>query len=302
MTYTLYRTKRSPRPTSAPSSLFSGARPRRCAPVPTIPPKCRISYPVSFPSLVLAVSLPVLLTCLLGPSHSLCLLSSLLSSLSSSEFLRSFPHSPTLSTWAWPLEPSPPSRSRTRPLSVSASVSRGFIHIDAHVYADTQLRDIFLHIADHPASAQPHLSPGLSQDAPPPPSPSLSSSPIPSSPPPSLSSPSSPISPPTSPHAAKVRPRSSVDSFAILRSLDPVRHALAPLNGPTNGCAEKNKETRGLRHRRGADRGAGEDGEKPKQETAEMRPTVDVLSWLGRATLDVIGEAGASPSRDPVLL
>ena len=154
MTYTLYRTKRSPRPTSAPSSLFSGARPRRCAPALTIPPKCRISYPVSFPSLVLAVPLPVLLTCLLGPSHS-----SLLYSLSSSEFLRSFPHSPTLSTWAWPLEPSPPSRSRTRPLSVSASVSWGFIHIDAHVYADTQLRDIFLHIADHPASRLHELLP-----------------------------------------------------------------------------------------------------------------------------------------------
>ncbi|ETW81977.1 cytochrome P450 monooxygenase 83 [Heterobasidion irregulare TC 32-1] len=37
---------------------------------------------------------------------------------------------------------------------------------------------------------------------------------------------------------------------------------------------------------------ASQDGEKPKQETVETRPTVDVLSWLGRATLDVIGEAG----------
>lgn len=301
MTYTLYRTKRSPRLTSAPSSLFSGARPRRCAPVPTIPPKCRISHPVSFPSLVLAVSLPVPLTCLLRPSHSLCLLPSLLSTLSSSEFLRSFPHSPTLSTWPdlWnPLRRPGPAHA---PCLCPHPYHGVFIRIDAHVYADTQLRDTFLHIADHPASAQLHLSPGLSQDAPPPPPPSSSPSPIPSSPPPSLSSPSSPISPPTSPHAAKVRPRSSVDSFAILRSLDPVRHALAPLNGPANGCAEKNKETRGLRHRRGADRCAGEDGEKPKQETAETRPTVDVLSWLGRATLDVIGEAGASRSRDLVL-
>ncbi|TFY81336.1 hypothetical protein EWM64_g2676 [Hericium alpestre] len=85
----------------------------------------------------------------------------------------------------------------------------------------------------------------------------------------------SPASPPTS--------QPQYNSFSFLCSLDPVR----PVDGHLRRRSKQSDEEHGGKEEsEGVEVKGGTEANKP--------PSVDVLSWLGRATLDVIGEAGKS--------
>ncbi|KAI0051085.1 cytochrome P450 [Auriscalpium vulgare] len=126
---------------------------------------------------------------------------------------------------------------------LSHAFSAPYIKSLIPVFADKaqRLRDIFLTIADTPDAAP--------------------NAPLPS--------------PPTSP-----APTSPVDSFAILRSLDPVRPPGGNSKGAQRKCAH--------------DLATASAHNTPQYNDTrkEEGRVVDVLAWLGRATLDVIGEAG----------
>ncbi|KAA1473752.1 cytochrome P450 [Dentipellis sp. KUC8613] len=94
----------------------------------------------------------------------------------------------------------------------------------------------------------------------------------------SASAPSSP----SIPHG----PIPQQDSFAFLRSLDPPR----PASENVPAAHDLRRRCRLLRTDPDEERGKTEVGGDKRDH--EGHPTVDVLSWLGRATLDVIGEAG----------